>query len=138
MMIKLINYSKTISNVGFSRVLVDEVKVVKPEDGDGCEVLEVLFGNETGTIRRSYNLKTEIEYIVSLVNACGFEIPDDFDFDPNLLLGKVVYIQVTIPDEGEVFVCGFAKFNRDGTDGAKLPEETLSNSPFEDDDLPFD
>ena len=136
-MIKLINYNRMISKNGMSKVLIDEVKVVKSEDGDGSEVLEVLFGNETGTIRRSYKLKTDIEYIVSLVKACGFEIPDDFDFDPNLLLGKVIYIQVDTEDECEAVIYGFAKFNKEGTDGMKLLDKVLNNNPFEDDDCPF-
>ena len=59
MKIKLINYNRTISHVGMSKVLIDEVKIVKSEDGDGSELLEVLFGNETGIIKTEYNLQTK-------------------------------------------------------------------------------
>ena len=127
MKIKLINYNRTISHVGMSKVLIDEVKIVKSEDGDGSELLEVLFGNETGIIKTEYNLQTDLEYIVSLVKTCGFEIPDDFNFDTNSLLGKVIYIQVDIKEGCDAHIYAFAEFNKKKTADKEAFDEAFGS-----------
>lgn len=152
MKIKLINYNKTISHIGMNRVLIDEVKVLKPEETEGPEILEVLFVNETGTIKREFNLKEDIEYIVSLVNACAIEITDDFELDPDLLLGKVLYVGLATDKESKAHVYGFTKLSEESTADKKrldailshnptasktVSDEIHSDNPFEDDDLPF-
>jgi hypothetical protein len=137
MKIKLINYNKTISNIGMNRVLIDEVKVLKPEETEGPEILEVLFVNETGTIKREFDLKKEIEAIISMVNACGIAIPEDFDFDPDLLLGRVLYIELVRDFGFSPHVENFSTLNAEIAADKKVGNLVHSVNPFEDDDMPF-
>jgi hypothetical protein len=137
MKIKLINYNKTISNIGLNRVLIDAVKVIKPEETYGPELLEVLFCNESGTMMREFDLKEEIEDIISLVTACDIEIPEDFNFDPKLLLGKVLHIELVRDFGCSPHIESFKKINTEITPAKKMGDIELSANPFDDDDLPF-
>jgi hypothetical protein len=137
MKIKLINYNKTIENIGLNRVLIDAVKVVKPEETDGPELLEVLFCNESGTMKREFDLKEEIEDIISLVTACDIEIPEDFEFDSNLLIGKVLHIELVRDFGGGPHIESFKKINTEITPAKEMGDIELSANPFDDVDMPF-
>jgi len=139
MKIKLINYNRTISHVGMSKVLIDEVKVLKSEDENGPDKLEILFGNETGSIRRVFDIKEDIAFIVSMVRASGIEIADDFALESDSLMGKVLYIQLAIDEGMEPEIYAFEKLSKESAASKEDLDKILSYNPnpFEDDDMPF-
>lgn len=160
MKIKLINYNHKITGEGVSRVVIDDVKILKTSNNEGSDVLEVLFGNINGTIKKLYDLKKDIEYVISLVKACDIEITHDFEIDPKLMLGKVLNIQHANEGESEPHIYAFIKFSKESTEDfvdiktildaadKKLLDSILrkkeldkilsyNSNPFEDDDLPF-
>ena len=155
MKIKLINYNHIITGEGVSRVVIDDIKLLKSFNSEGADVLEVLFGNINGTIKKLYDLKNDIEYVISLVKACDIQITHDFEVDPKQMLGKVINIQHT--NEGEIYA--FIKFSNESTEDfvdmktiiddaekklidiilkKKALDEILAHKTFEnDDDFPF-
>lgn len=116
MKIKLINYNHRITGEGISRVVIDEVKIIKSSNSEGSDVLEVLFGNINGTMKKLYDLKNDIEYVISLVKACDIHIANDFEVDPEQMLGKVIIIQHTNGGEADPHIYGFDKFNEENTE----------------------
>lgn len=159
MKIKLINYNHRITGEGVSRVVIDDIKLLKSFNSEGADVLEVLFGNINGTIKKLYDLKNDIEYVISLVKACDIQITHDFEIDPKLMLGKVLNIQHTNEGASDPHIYAFIKFSKESTEdfvdlktiidaadkklidailNKKALDEILAHKTFENyDDLPF-